>query len=77
MKEYRIGEVFEDAENFDPPKWLKCVEDGGDTDFCYKCILYGKCILSGRCCHLCIPEERSDKKYVHFIETTEPISKQK
>jgi hypothetical protein len=67
MKEYRIGEVFEDAENFDPPKRLKCVEDGGGMDFCYKCI------LSGRYCHLCVPEERSDKKYVHFIETTEPI----
>jgi hypothetical protein len=58
MKEYRIGEVFEDAENFDPPKRLKCVK----FTTCKLCAYRGRssCIKI-----LCTG--------VHFIETTEPI----
>lgn len=74
MKEHKIGEVFEDAESFDPPKRLKCVKDGNSSWACFDCVYdFRKLCENGLCCS----EDRIDNTDVHFIETTEPISKQK
>jgi hypothetical protein len=72
MKEYRIGEVFEDAENFDPPKRLKCVEiDDSARSACASCA-YGtrESCVDFMACYF---REREDLENVRFIETTEPI----
>ena len=41
MKQYKIGEVFEDLEHFDKPKRIKCVEGMYNTA-CYDCIYHEK-----------------------------------
>jgi hypothetical protein len=69
MKEYSIGEIFEDSENFNPPKRIKCVENVGCLDSCVyrsyaNCSLFPKCTIS----------ERKDHRSVVFIETEEPLS---
>ena len=42
MTEHKIGEVFLDAENFNPPKKVKCVKGKSGTDDCEHCC-YNSC----------------------------------
>jgi hypothetical protein len=67
MKEYSIGEIFEDSENFNPPKRIKCVK----YNTCGGCI---DCVYRYSCKVRCMAIERSDYKCVYFIETSEPLS---
>lgn len=69
MKEHKIGEVFEDSENFTPAKRMKCVEG----DHCSECGYYDM----PPCDRIvaCSPSLREDKKDVYFIESDEPLTK--
>ena len=73
MTEHKIGEVFLDAENFNPPKKVKCVKGKSGTDDCEHCC-YNSCD-----CKLvrCLGEENEDGLYRYFIETKEPLTTKK
>lgn len=66
MKKYKIGQVFEDTENFEQPKRLKCV-DACDTS---------KCAYEGCVCDDigCLSNENDDGIDRMFIETEEPVT---
>lgn len=63
MKVYKIGQVFEDAENFNPPKRVKYVK--GKT--------CGDCVYVGVDIHKCINFCNGSNNTI-FIATSEPLS---
>ena len=76
MIEHKIGEVFLDTENFNPPKKVKCVENSIGYHACELCSYDMLCEKDdGKI--LCTYYERQSEDDVMFIETTEPLTTEK
>ena len=66
MKQYKIGEVFLDTDNFPKPKKLKCVKFNQTCD---------ACIYGFNHCGTMIPFKRPcENGQIMFIETNEPLT---